>query len=114
VLKKGDHPEAAADFLAFFTNAANSAKLAAFFPPPRQALLTAETLAKTNPKLSPEQLQSVVVDGISRGVVKPAHSGQAEINQAVRSALDPLWQPQADVKNVLTGVCTAINPLLAK
>lgn len=114
VLKKGKHPEAAADFLAFFTNPANSAKLAAFFPPPRQSLLTAETLGKSNPKLKPAQLQSVVVDGISTGVVKPSHTGQAEINQAVRSALDPLWKPDADVKTVLTGVCTAINPLLAK
>ena len=114
VLKKGGHPEAAADFLAFFTDPANSAKLAAFFPPPRQSMLTAETLAKTNPKLSPEQLQSVVIDGISTGVVKPSHTGQAEISQAVRAALDPLWQPQADVKTVLTGVCTAINPLLSK
>lgn len=114
VLKKGSHPEAAADFLAFFTDPANSAKLAAFFPPPRQSMLTAETLAKTNPKLSPEQLQSVVIDGISTGVVKPSHTGQAEISQAVRAALDPLWQPQADVRTVLAGVCTAINPLLSK
>jgi multiple sugar transport system substrate-binding protein len=114
VLKKGKNADAATDFLAFFTNPANSAKLAAFFPPPRQSLLTAETLAKTNPKLSPEQLQSVVIDGISAGVVKPSHTGQAEISQAVRSALDPLWTPQADVKSVLAGVCTAINPLLSK
>jgi multiple sugar transport system substrate-binding protein len=114
VLKKGKNADAAADFLTFFTNPANSAKLAAFFPPPRQSLLTAETLAKTNPKLSPEQLQSVVIDGISAGVVKPSHTGQAEISQAVRSALDPLWKPQADVKTVLAGVCTAINPLLSK
>ncbi len=114
VLKKGRNADAAADFLTFFTNPANSAKLAAFFPPPRQSLLTAETLAKTNPKLSPAQLQSVVIDGISAGVVKPSHTGQAEISQAVRSALDPLWQPQADVRSVLAGVCTAINPLLSK
>ena len=114
VLKKGPNADAAADFLAFFTNPANSAKLAAFFPPPRQSLLTAQTLGKTNPKLSPAQLQSVVIDGISAGVVKPSHTGQAEISQAVRSALDPMWKPGADVKSVLTGVCTAINPLLSK
>jgi multiple sugar transport system substrate-binding protein len=114
VLKKGKHPDVAADFLAFFTNPANSAKLAAYFPPPRQSLLTADTLAKTNPLLKPEQLQSVVIDGISTGVVKPSHTGQAEIAQAVRGALDPLWKADADVKAVLDGVCTTINPLLAK
>ncbi|MBV1856491.1 ABC transporter substrate-binding protein [Catellatospora tritici] len=113
-LRKGKSPDVAADFLAFFTSPANSAKLAAYFPPPRTSLLTADTLAKTNPLLKPEQLQSVVINGISTGVVKPSHSGQAEIAQAVRSALDPLWKADADVKTVLGGVCTAINPLLSK
>ncbi|MEU7656757.1 sugar ABC transporter substrate-binding protein [Micromonospora taraxaci] len=114
VLKKGKNAKVAADFLAFLTNPANSAKLAQFFPPPRTPLLTAATLAKTNPLLKPEQLQSVVIDGIAGGVVKPNHTGQAELSQAVRSALDPMWKPDADVRAVLDGVCSAINPLLAK
>lgn len=113
-LKKGRHADVAADFLAFFTDRQNSASLAAYFPPPRTSQLTAENLARTNPLLKPRQLQSVVVDGIATGVVKPSHSGQAELAQAVRSALDPLWKPGADVKSVLGGVCTAINPLLSK
>ena len=113
-LKKGKHADVAADFLAFFTNRQNSASLAAYFPPPRKSQLTAENLAKTNPLLKPEQLQSVVIDGIATGVVKPSHTGQAELVQAVRAALDPLWRPDADVKSVLDGVCTAINPLLSK
>ena len=74
----------------------------------------AATLAKGNPLLKPEQLQTVVIDGISPGVVKPSHKNSAEIGQAVRAALDPLWKPDADVKTVLSGVCTAIQPLLAK
>jgi multiple sugar transport system substrate-binding protein len=114
VLKKGKHADAAADFLAFFTNPANSAKLAQFFPPPRTSQLNVDTLAKTNPLLKPAQLEAVVIDGISKGVVKPSHTGQAELSQAVRSALDPLWKPDADVAAVLGGVCGAIKPLLAK
>lgn len=114
VLKKGKNADAAAAFVKFFTNPSNSAKLAQFFPPPRQSQLNAETLAKANPLLKPEQLQNVVVDGIAKGVVKPSHTGSAEISQAVRSALDPLWKPDADVAAVLGGVCTAIDPLLAK
>ncbi|GIH08625.1 sugar ABC transporter substrate-binding protein [Rhizocola hellebori] len=113
-LKKGRNAKAAAEFLTYFTNAANSAKLAAYFPPPRKSQLNAETLAKTNPLLKPDQLQKVVVDGISTGVVKPSHSGQAEIAQAVRAALDPLWKADANVTAVLDGVCSSINPLLAK
>jgi multiple sugar transport system substrate-binding protein len=113
VLKKSRNADAAADFLTFFTNEANSAKLAQFFPPPRQSQLTADTLGKSNPLLKPEQLQDVVIDGIANGVVKPSHRDSAEISQAVRSALDPLWKADAQVKPVLDGVCTAIQPLLA-
>ncbi|MGX6602429.1 ABC transporter substrate-binding protein [Micromonosporaceae bacterium Da 78-11] len=114
VLKNGKHADAAADFLKFFTSPANSAKLAQFFPPARKSQLTTETLAKANPLLKPEQLQNVVIDGIASGVVKPSHVGNAEISQTVRAALDPLWKPDADVATVLTGVCTAVRPLLAK
>jgi multiple sugar transport system substrate-binding protein len=114
VLKKGEHVDVAKDFLGFFTNEANSAKLAQFFPPPRKSQLTTPTLAKANPLLKPAQLESVVIKGIETGVVKPNHAGNAEISQAVRSGLDPLWRPDADVQAVLTGVCAKIGPLLAK
>jgi multiple sugar transport system substrate-binding protein len=114
VLKQGKNAAAAKDFLKFFTDDANSAKLAQFFPPPRQPQLTAATLAKTNPLLKPAQLQTVVIDGISSGVVKPSHKNNAEIAQAVRSTLDPMWKPGAAVPAVLTSVCAAIQPLLAK
>jgi multiple sugar transport system substrate-binding protein len=114
VLKQSKNATAAKDFLKFFTSDANSAKLAQFFPPPRQPQLNAATLAKTNPLLKPAQLQTVVIDGIAGGVVKPNHKNNAEIAQSVRSALDPMWKADADVPTVLKGVCTAIQPLLAK
>ncbi|HUR07297.1 MAG TPA: extracellular solute-binding protein, partial [Nonomuraea sp.] len=112
VLKKSPRAEQAADFLAYFANAANAAKLAAYFPPARASLLTADTMAKTSPMLSGDQLQEVVIDGIQKGVVKPSHTGQAELAQTARAALDPLWKPDADVKAVLDGVCAKIQPLL--
>jgi multiple sugar transport system substrate-binding protein len=114
VLKQGRHAGAAKEFLKFFTSEASSARLAQFFPPPRTSQLTAATLGKSNPLLSPEQLQSVVIDGIASGVVKPSHADNAQISQAVRSALDPMWKPDADVPGVLKSVCAAIRPLLAK
>ena len=60
----------------------------------------------------PGQLQEVVIGGIEKGVVKPNHIGQAELSQTVRAALDPLWQPGADVTAVLGGVCAKIPPML--
>lgn len=69
-------------------------------------------MAKTNPLLKPDQLQQVVIDGIETGVVKPSHTGQAELAQTIRAALDPLWTADADVKTVLDGVCAKIQPML--
>ncbi|GAA0971873.1 sugar ABC transporter substrate-binding protein [Acrocarpospora macrocephala] len=111
-LKKSPNAAQAIDFLAFFTNPANSAKLAAYFPPPRASQLTTETLAKSNPLLKPEQLKEVVIDGIAKAVVKPSHIGQAELSQTVRAELDPLWKADADVKAVLDGVCAKIQPMI--
>jgi ABC-type glycerol-3-phosphate transport system substrate-binding protein len=54
VFQASPNAETAAEFLAFMTNPENSAKLAQFFPPPRESLLTAEVLAATNPLLSEE------------------------------------------------------------
>lgn len=112
-LTQGKNVQAATDFLAFFANPENSAALSAYFPPPRQSLLTTETFTASNPLLTPEQIQSVVIDGIANGTVRPSHAGQAEIAQQVRSGLDALWVPDADVEQVLDSVCESITPMLA-
>ncbi|MFH8251724.1 extracellular solute-binding protein [Microbacterium sp. B2969] len=113
VFAAGEHPQAAADFLAYFTDPENAETLAAYFPPPRESLLNAATLAAANPKLSEDQLQAVVVDGIQDAVTKPSHVDFAKIQDTVRASLDALWVPDADVKSVLASTCDAIEPLLA-
>ncbi len=112
VFASGKNPQVAADFLAFFTSPENAKKLAKFFPPPRSSLLNAEVLGAANPLLSPAQIDAVVIKGISTGVVKPGHSGFAEIQQTARAALDALWVPEADVPAVLKSVCDRIQPML--
>lgn len=114
VFAQGKNPEVAADFLAFFSNPENSAKLARFFPPARASLLNAEVLGAANPLLSPEQLEAVVIKGIQTGSVIPGHTNFAEIQQTVRAALDALWVPDADVAAVLNAVCDRIQPMLAE
>lgn len=111
-LAQGEHPQAAADFIAYFTNPENSKKLAQFFPPARESQINAETLAAANPVLSEQQLADVVVPAMKTGVVRPSHTNSAEIQQTVRSALDAVWEADADVPAVLDGVCTAMQPLL--
>jgi multiple sugar transport system substrate-binding protein len=112
VIAQGDNVDAATDFLAYFTNPENAEKLAAYFPPPRESLLTVDTLAAANPTLSPEQIETVVIDAIETGTVRPSHVGQAEIAQQVRAGLDELWVEDADIPAVLGSVCDAIDPLL--
>jgi multiple sugar transport system substrate-binding protein len=113
VIGKSQDARAAADFLAYFTNPENSQKLATYFPPPRESQLNAESLAKASPLFTPEQLDSVVVDGIKQGEVLPSHTDSNEIGNSVQAALDPLWEPDADVASVLSGVCEAIEPDLS-
>jgi multiple sugar transport system substrate-binding protein len=114
VAAKGKHAQAAADFLAFFTNPGNAAKLAQYFPPARDSLLNAQALAKVSPLFSPEQLQSVVVDGIKKGAVLPAHTNSTKVATLVQSSLDAMWKPDANVTQVLGGVCDSINSVLSQ
>ena len=105
-------PTVAADFLAYFTSPQNAEKLAAYFPPPRESLLTAQTLGAGNPRLSEEQLQEVVVDGIQDAVTKPTHPNFAKLQDTVRAELDAMWTADADVESVLSDTCDTIAPLL--
>lgn len=106
--------DAAVEFLAFMTNGENSQKLAQFFPPARASLLNTETLSATNPLLSPEQIETVVVNGITNGQVIAGRTNFAQIQQGVRAALDALWVADADVPAVLGNVCSGISPLLMR
>lgn len=110
----GANVDTAVEFLGYMTNPENSQKLAQFFPPARASLLNAETLAATNPLLSAEQIDTVVIDGISNGVVLPGHTNFAQIQQTIRASLDSLWVADADVAAVLGNVCSSVSPLLAR
>lgn len=112
VLQGGDNVDEATDFLAFMTNPENSAKLAQFFPPPRESLLSGEELAKVNTKLSAEQLERVVVNELPDVSATPPITSPAEITSVGKTALDRMWSPDADVEEVLAGVCDAIEPVL--
>ncbi|KKB85930.1 sugar ABC transporter substrate-binding protein [Devosia limi DSM 17137] len=110
----GANAPVAVEFLAYMTNPENSQKLAQFFPPARASLLNAQTLASTNPLLSAEQIENVVIAGISSGTVLPGHTNFAQIQQTVRASLDSLWVADADVPAVLQSVCDRVAPLLAR
>jgi multiple sugar transport system substrate-binding protein len=113
-LASGKNVDTAVEFLAFWTNKDNSAKLASFFPPARASLLNTDTLSATNPLLTPEQIETVVINGIASGQVVAGHTNYAQIQQTVRAGLDALWVADADVAAVLDNVCTSVSPLLMR
>lgn len=106
--------DVAVEFLGYMTNPENSEKLAQFFPPARASLLNTETLGKTNPLLTPEQIENVVIAGISNGKVIAGHTNFAQIQQTIRASLDGLWVADADVPAVLNSVCQGVSQLLAR
>ncbi|MGJ7511001.1 ABC transporter substrate-binding protein [Variovorax sp. GT1P44] len=114
VLKAAKDAAMATAFVGYMTNPENSAKLAQFFPSARKSLLNAEVLGKTNALLSPAQLDKVVVSGIANGKVMPAHTDFARLQQTVRSGLDAVWQPKADIPAATRAICAQIEPLLAQ
>ena len=112
VFGQSAHIDAATEFLAFMTNEENSRTMAQFFPPPRESLLTADVLAETNPRLSEQQLEDVVIQGIAEGDAIPSHRSFAQLSDTIRADLDALWEDDADVPAVLNSVCEAAQPLL--
>ncbi|MBH0007718.1 ABC transporter substrate-binding protein [Salinibacterium sp. SWN1162] len=112
VMAQGDNVSTATEFLAYFSNPENSELLSQWFPPARNSQLNAETLSAANPVLSADQIENVVVPGITTGVVRPSHTDSAKIGQTVRASLDAMWASDADVPAVLQGVCDAVEPLL--
>ncbi|WP_105438412.1 sugar ABC transporter substrate-binding protein [Neorhizobium sp. T25_13] len=114
VMQSGKNAKTAAEFVAYMTNPENSAKLSQFFPSARKSLLNAEVLKKTNPLLSQEQIDKVVISGIATGKVIPGHTGFAQIQQVVRSGLDAVWRPDANIPAALQQICGQIGPLLKR
>ncbi|WP_373356805.1 sugar ABC transporter substrate-binding protein [Pseudoroseicyclus sp. CXY001] len=105
------HPELAAEFIAFMTNAENTATMSAFFPPARASVLSSDDYLSSNPAVTPEQMQ-IVAGGIETGKVLPDHPAYPQIEAAMRPAFDALWQPDADPQAAMDGLCAAIEPLL--
>jgi multiple sugar transport system substrate-binding protein len=113
VLAKGKNAQEAQQFLAYFTNPSNAKKLAQYFPPPRTSLTNAATLSATNPVLSKQQLNDVVIPALKGAVTRPGHVNQTQIASQVKTALTPMWKSGADVSSILKNVCSSVQSSLA-
>lgn len=113
VLANSKNPDAAADFLAFFTNQENSKKMAKFFPSPRKSVLTLDVLKDAMPQLTAEQIQEVVINSSLQPTWLSVHSKYAEFADGVEESLDQINQPNADVHGLLTSMNDAVASVIA-
>lgn len=102
----------AIEFLKFLTNEENTLRIAEFFPPIRASVLETDVLLMANPTISPESMQTAVIEPTLTGRVLPAHPNFPTIDLTARPFFDTLWTPDADVQATMDGLCEAIQPLL--
>lgn len=109
VLSQSEHPEVAAEFLSFFTNKANAQKLSAFFPQPRESLLTYEALSAAATKMTEEQIVGTIVEPAKDAVPLPVHPNYSQFGSTVASSLELISQPGADVEGILRDLQESVS-----
>jgi multiple sugar transport system substrate-binding protein len=112
VIAKGEHAEAAADFLAFFTNPANAEKLAQYFPPPRESLITLQTFEKAAPAVASDDIQTTLIDTVPDATIKATHAEFTRINPLAQAAIDEVLAPNADIPAIAAALCEELAPVL--
>lgn len=108
----GKHAAQAMDFVAFMTNKENVGTMTKFFPPARVSVLNSDVFTKGNPAIPPAMMKSVVGYALEHGRILPSDANFQKIDLVVRSGIDQLWQPNANVKKVLSDIAASISPLI--
>lgn len=101
----------AQEFMAFLTNAENSALLGQYFPSARLSVLNSDEFLNSNERLDAAQMQNVV-DGIANGRILPSHANFSKIDLAAKGVIDQMWSADADIQSIMDEVCGTIEPLL--
>ena len=105
----GRNKDAAAAFTAFMTNKENVSRMAKYWPPARQSVIDSADFIGSNPSLSEESMIKAVIPGLKSGQVLPFHEKFPQISLSASGEFDRLWDANADVKEVLDAVATAIK-----
>jgi multiple sugar transport system substrate-binding protein len=109
VLAQSKHPELAAEFLDFFTNKENAQKQAAFFPQPRESLLTLDVLSAAATKLNDEQITGTIIEPAKSALPLPVHPHYSQFASTVASSLELISQPDADVEGILHDLQSSVE-----
>ena len=111
VFTKSGHRRAATDFLKYLASPGVMARTARFFPPPRRSVLNSQAYLTSNPLIPASSLKTALVSQLSGARVFLTDTNFLRANDIITGGLDRLFQPNADVKGVLDGICRQIDGL---
>lgn len=106
------NPEAAAKFVGFITNPANTATMSKFFPPIRKSVLKSQAFLAGNPAIPEARMRDVVAYSLSIGEVVPIHEQYPKIKLLLQAELDKLWTPNVDIGKQMKVIETTLAPLM--
>ncbi|NJL92501.1 MAG: hypothetical protein HC915_01655 [Anaerolineae bacterium] len=79
-----------------------------FFPPARLSVLDSDAFVASNSRVTPEDMQTTVRNAIANGAVLSAHPQFPTIALTGAPFLDQVWQPDANVEQLLQTYCDAV------
>ncbi|MBB6098108.1 multiple sugar transport system substrate-binding protein [Deinobacterium chartae] len=111
VFAKTAHPKEASDFLKFLASPEVMARTAKFFPPPRKSVLNSREYLASNPAIPASSIKTALVSQLGSARVFITGTNFLRENDVITSGFDRLFQPNANVKNVVDGICRQIDSL---
>lgn len=101
---KGKNAKVAAELVAYLSSPSCEERLAKFFPPARESVLSSPAFLKSVNGVSEDQMKTVVVDAIRTGRTLGAHASYPQIEAETRPAFDKLWKADANADAVLAEI----------
>ncbi|MER3555926.1 MAG: sugar ABC transporter substrate-binding protein [Meiothermus sp.] len=111
VFAKSKYPKEATEFLAFLASKDVMARTARFFPPPRKSVLSNPAYLSSNPLIPAESLKVALVNQVTSAKVFLTTTNWPKANDVITSGLDRLYQPNANLKAVLSDICRQVDAL---
>ena len=96
-----DHPELAAELVAYMTSDTCAARVAQYWPPCRHSVLDSEDFLNSNAYLDADQMKNIVASSVlnSRAMSNNINSPSIKIETEI--LFDKLWTKDADIASIL-------------
>lgn len=107
-----EHPEEAAAFLKFITNANSMGVTSQYFVPSRKSVLESDVFLKAAPQPSAESIQLAVLDQMNEARIAPGHKNWQQIDVKIQTLLDYIYTQSESVEEVLNKMEAEVNSLM--